>query len=320
MALERDRRAVRRAARRGAAGWSPRRSSASASSAGRELTTGSDLDLFVVYGDGAGRRPTATARAVEAHIFYDRAVEALGGAPRRHHRGRRRRSPSTCACGPARRAAASPRASTPLERYYREWADPWERQTLTRARLVGGDPRARPGGAARASAACSTGPRRPPPRPEGDARAARAHGARARQGDARALPRQVRPRRPRRRGVHHPGARRCVHGARHPGVRRANTSHAIARDPARAGSCPTTTRTALDRALSLPAARLAPRSGSSARARPTRWSSPARSRRGSPRALDYPSRKEFLEDYRRRTAWVRALYDRIVPAQPVART
>ena len=33
------------------------------------------------------------------------------------------------------------------------------------------------------------------------------------------------------------------------------------------------------------------------------------------KSLDYPSRKEFLEDYRRRTAWVRALYDRIVPAR-----
>ena len=31
------------------------------------------------------------------------------------------------------------------------------------------------------------------------------------------------------------------------------------------------------------------------------------------KTLDYPSRKEFLEDYRRRTAWVRALYDRVVP-------
>jgi hypothetical protein len=31
------------------------------------------------------------------------------------------------------------------------------------------------------------------------------------------------------------------------------------------------------------------------------------------KALDYPSRKEFLEDYRRRTTWVRALYDRVVP-------
>ena len=33
------------------------------------------------------------------------------------------------------------------------------------------------------------------------------------------------------------------------------------------------------------------------------------------KSLDYPSRKEFLDDYRRRTAWVRALYDRIVPAK-----
>src|SRR5262249_56315188 len=33
------------------------------------------------------------------------------------------------------------------------------------------------------------------------------------------------------------------------------------------------------------------------------------------RGLDYPSRKAFLEDYRRRTSWVRALYDRVVPAR-----
>jgi glutamate-ammonia-ligase adenylyltransferase len=32
------------------------------------------------------------------------------------------------------------------------------------------------------------------------------------------------------------------------------------------------------------------------------------------KSLEYPSRKEFLEDYRRRTSWVRALYDRVVPA------
>jgi glutamine synthetase adenylyltransferase len=30
------------------------------------------------------------------------------------------------------------------------------------------------------------------------------------------------------------------------------------------------------------------------------------------KSLDYSSRKEFLEDYRRRTASVRALYDRVV--------
>ena len=31
------------------------------------------------------------------------------------------------------------------------------------------------------------------------------------------------------------------------------------------------------------------------------------------KTLEYPSRKDFLEDYRRRTAWVRARYDRVVP-------
>jgi glutamate-ammonia-ligase adenylyltransferase len=30
------------------------------------------------------------------------------------------------------------------------------------------------------------------------------------------------------------------------------------------------------------------------------------------KSLDYPSRRELLEDYRRRTAWVRTLYDRVV--------
>jgi hypothetical protein len=32
------------------------------------------------------------------------------------------------------------------------------------------------------------------------------------------------------------------------------------------------------------------------------------------KSLDYPSRKDFLEDYRRRTSGVRALYGRVVPA------
>ena len=127
---------------------------------GRELTTGSDLDLFVVYGGAGGS--TDGARAGRGPRLLHRAVEALAGAPGRHHRGRASRSRWTCACGRAPRAAASPRAVDALERYYREWADPWERQTLTRARLVGGDPRLgrRCGGA---SAALLYGPEAPPP-------------------------------------------------------------------------------------------------------------------------------------------------------------
>ncbi len=48
---------------------------------GRELTTGSDLDLFVVFDDpGPGRgRPTAPI-AVDVHTFYSDAVERLAGA------------------------------------------------------------------------------------------------------------------------------------------------------------------------------------------------------------------------------------------------
>jgi [glutamine synthetase] adenylyltransferase / [glutamine synthetase]-adenylyl-L-tyrosine phosphorylase len=32
------------------------------------------------------------------------------------------------------------------------------------------------------------------------------------------------------------------------------------------------------------------------------------------KSLEYSSRKDFLDDYKRRTVWVRALYDRVVPA------
>jgi glutamate-ammonia-ligase adenylyltransferase len=32
------------------------------------------------------------------------------------------------------------------------------------------------------------------------------------------------------------------------------------------------------------------------------------------KSLGYPSRRDLLEEYKRRTAWVRALYDRVVPA------
>ena len=72
---------------------------------GRELTTGSDLDLFVVYGDGvAGSRDdpggTDGDEVVEAHVFYDHAVEGARLHPRRHHGSRR---------GLPRGSAAAPR-------------------------------------------------------------------------------------------------------------------------------------------------------------------------------------------------------------------
>ena len=77
---------------------------------------------------------------VEAHVFYDRAVECS------------RRSlgditsagvvfPVDLRLRPGSKGSGFATSLDAVAQYYREWADPWERQTLTRARLVGGDPR-----------------------------------------------------------------------------------------------------------------------------------------------------------------------------------
>src|SRR5260370_3160215 len=102
---------------------------------GRELSTGSDRDLLVADG-GAGE--TDGAERVEAHVFYDRAVEALSSI-----------LGDVTAAGvvvpvdlrlrPGSKGSGFATSAAALGQYYREWADPWERQTLTRARLVGGD-------------------------------------------------------------------------------------------------------------------------------------------------------------------------------------
>ncbi|MBI4609685.1 MAG: bifunctional [glutamate--ammonia ligase]-adenylyl-L-tyrosine phosphorylase/[glutamate--ammonia-ligase] adenylyltransferase [Candidatus Rokubacteria bacterium] len=96
---------------------------------GRELTTGSDLDLFVIYEGGDA-----------AHAFYDRAVERFAGvlgditAAGTVFPVDLRLRPGSKGSGFASSLAA-------LEGYYREWADLWERQSLARARVVWGDAR-----------------------------------------------------------------------------------------------------------------------------------------------------------------------------------
>jgi len=104
---------------------------------GRELTTGSDLDLFVVFGeDGLTDGP----RAVDAHTFYSAAVERLAAAladvtaAGTAFQVDLRLRPGSKGSGFASNVAA-------LEHYYEEWGDLWERQTLTRTRLVFGDRR-----------------------------------------------------------------------------------------------------------------------------------------------------------------------------------
>src|SRR3990172_11661279 len=102
---------------------------------GRELITGSDLDLFVVFGaDGE----TDGADRLDAAWFYSQAVERLAGtlgditAAGVAFPVDLRLRPGSKGSGFASSVAA-------LERYYVEHGDLWERQTLTRARMVLGD-------------------------------------------------------------------------------------------------------------------------------------------------------------------------------------
>jgi glutamate-ammonia-ligase adenylyltransferase len=282
---------------------------------GRELTTGSDLDLFVVYGDGvAGSAEdpghTDGPERVEAHVFYDRAVEALcsvlgditaAGVV----------FPVDLRLRPGSKGSGFASSLDALGRYYREWADPWERQTLTRARLVGGDPRV--GRAARREIrALLYGPDAPPP-------------------DLKEM-RELRERMERELGKESPGrlhvkfgrgglvdvefitqALVMTHGARHPAIRRANTIQAL-REVTRTRLLPEGDGDALAAHY-----RFLRRVSGALRlfgARPADTLEPAGPIPGRiAKSLDYPSRKEFLEDYRRRTSWVRALYDRVVLAR-----
>ncbi len=272
---------------------------------GRELTTGSDLDLFVVYG---GEGATDGAESVEAHVFYDRAVEALSGL-----------LGDITAAGvafavdlrlrPGSKGSGFASAADALERYYREWADPWERQTLTRARLVGGDPRL--GRAVRRRIrGLLYGPEAPPP-------------------DLKEM-RALRERMERELGKETPGrfhvkfgrgglvdvefitqALQMRHGARHPEVRRANTLAAI-RGIAAAELLPRADCDILTEQY-----RFLRRVSLGLRLFGTRPSDTLEVAGPNParlaKTLDYPSRKDFLDDYRRRAGWVRALYDRVVP-------
>jgi glutamate-ammonia-ligase adenylyltransferase len=104
---------------------------------GRELCTGSDLDLFVATSD-EGR--TDGGDPIDASWFYSLAVERLAGtlgditAAGVAFPVDLRLRPGSKGSGFASSVAA-------LERYYEEYGDLWERQTLTRARLLTGDRR-----------------------------------------------------------------------------------------------------------------------------------------------------------------------------------
>jgi glutamate-ammonia-ligase adenylyltransferase len=267
---------------------------------GRELTTGSDLDIFVVYGGGDDA----------AHEFYPGAVERLSSL-----------LGDITAAGvvfpidlrlrPGSKGSGYAASVDALGRYHRDYGDLWERQALTRARLCGGDSRAL-------------------------ARRVRAEIRQLAYGAP--LPRtgvkeilDVRRRMEVELGKETPGrfhvkygqggltdveflvqTLQLVHGADQPGIRRANTLAALAAlarhgllEPALARDL--TSHYRMLRAVSL-ALRLFG-------ARPTdtldvAGPMPAR----IAKSLDYAGRDAFLTDYRRRTQAVRDAFEQVLRA------
>jgi [glutamine synthetase] adenylyltransferase / [glutamine synthetase]-adenylyl-L-tyrosine phosphorylase len=104
---------------------------------GRELTTGSDLDIFVSFArDGETEGP----ERVDAHTFYSAAAERLSSALG-DITAAGIAFPVDMRLRPGSKGSGFASSLDALERYYTEYGDVWERQTLTRARVVHGDRR-----------------------------------------------------------------------------------------------------------------------------------------------------------------------------------
>ena len=254
------------------------------------------------------RRPPDGPVPIEAAVFYHGAVEILkrssAASPPPAWS-----SPSTCVCGRAPRGAAS----RPV---WRRW-----RSTTASGPIPGTpDPHAgAPGGGrsalgrrVRRLIAALSWRGRGAGRPQGDAHAAGADGEGAGQGDARAL--SVKFGRGGLVDVEFiTQALQLVHGrrpSRAPARQHASGAarHRRRRPPFLRG------RRRPRRALSLPSPRLRkPPALRRARPHPRAGRAVRLARR---RSLEVPLAEEFLEDYRRRTAWVRALWSRVVPAWP----
>ncbi|MGH7279508.1 MAG: hypothetical protein ACREJG_12585, partial [Candidatus Rokuibacteriota bacterium] len=269
---------------------------------GRELTTGSDLDVFVIFG---GDGETDGADRVDAHTFYSAAVERVAGALG-DITAAGVAFPVDLRLRPGSKGSGFAAGLAALERYYLEWGDLWERQTLTRARLVLGD--------------------------RGLGRQVRRVLRRLVYGTP--LPEtalkeigEIRGRMERELGKETRGrwsvkygrgglvdveflaqGLQLVHGARYPGLRRASTRASLAA-LGQAGLLPTDTVTALldhHRFLRRVSAALRLLG---ARADTLELAGPMPARVAS--ALGYPSRDEFLADYRRRTDAVRVAWGEI---------
>jgi [glutamine synthetase] adenylyltransferase / [glutamine synthetase]-adenylyl-L-tyrosine phosphorylase len=108
---------------------------------GRELTTGSDLDIFVTFGraDAAASAGETDGRErVDAHTFYSGAVERLASALG-DITAAGIAFPVDLRLRPGSKGSGFAAGADALERYYEEHGDLWERQSLTRARPLLGD-------------------------------------------------------------------------------------------------------------------------------------------------------------------------------------
>src|SRR4029453_8721192 len=102
---------------------------------GRELVTGSDLDLFVVLG---AEGTTDGGERIDAHWFYSLAAERLAGVLG-DITAAGVAFPVDLRLRPGSKGRGFGAGVAALEQYYLEHGDLWERQTLTRARLILGD-------------------------------------------------------------------------------------------------------------------------------------------------------------------------------------
>src|SRR5262245_56848613 len=273
---------------------------------GRELTTGSDLDVFLVFGEDG---ETDGETRVDAHTFWSAFVERLAGTLG-DITSAGVAFPVDLRLRPGSKGSGFASSLTAARRYYAEFGDLWERQTLSRARLVLGDRTL--------------------------ARAVRrlvrdhVYGAPL-AGKGLKEVAEVRTRMELELGKETPGryhvkfgrgghvdveflvqALQLVHGHARPDVRRANTIAGL-RGLARAGALPPATAGALiehyrflrrvSAGLRLLAAR-PPDSLELAGPMPARVAS----------ALGLPSREAFLGEYRARTRAVRETYERLMAA------
>ena len=108
---------------------------------GRELTTGSDLDIFVTFGRAdaeTSEGETDGAQRVDAHTFYSGAVERLASALG-DITAAGIAFPVDLRLRPGSKGSGFAAGVDALERYYEEHGDLWERQSLTRARTLLGN-------------------------------------------------------------------------------------------------------------------------------------------------------------------------------------